>query len=695
MDEETCVLETCEPESQIYEDVRSEGAEDDANSFNAQVIDSDTGPVEEDHIEEENVEYVDDGSEGHEPEHEESSDSDDIKSLVVINNNSDDFSLHDDESKNPSHDPSYVSSYMSTNDYSSVSCEKSQEGALKESFEGDNEDLIFRLKEAENRYSELESRLFMFEEKFNDINKKISENLESNNDMLSTINSDLQSRADNNELRKLKKDFDQFSKRLRRVVQAEDSANAESLDATKVPPDVLEITYAKTLNDIYNAMLGIYGDREAVEMVEAVRDSVREFSAGVDFFRFEHEAFVVRGLSEAISSKIVSVKQIHGTYVELFKKLYQYVPNYNTQDFRSFVETGSKEYTIEKVVEHEECLEKINTDKDKIKDELANITENVSFMAELQNNQLEETASNSQAIEELKEQMKSVAKAVNLHTKAISKLNKTLKGLEESGSVNISSISSSDVDNETIPSFDPSEIKELIDSKISKEDIEELISSKINTEDIEKIIDSRIDNANIGGSNNPGLSKEEIEELVNSKPDRKDIEELIDSAASKEYIEELVSSKLSKGDIEEILDTKAASKDDIMAISGEMESFKASVEDMLTSMQQQFQEDLMNSEKSKGMQDEMSCVQEDPDLSENTGSFKLTDMPIEEVITLQLSTLGSATLKQLEKQIKENGYPIDFEKLSLVMSYLEQEQLVSSTKKGRYTFYSVTDLRNV
>ncbi|MEZ5336547.1 MAG: hypothetical protein R2741_15670 [Methanolobus sp.] len=73
----------------------------------------------------------------------------------------------------------------------------------------------------------------------------------------------------------------------------------------------------------------------------------------------------------------------------------------------------------------------------------------------------------------------------------------------------------------------------------------------------------------------------------------------------------------------------------------------------------------------------------------------IKDLPIEEVITTQLSVLGSATLKQLEKQIKSQGYPIDFEKLSLVMAYLEQEQLVSASKKGRYTFYSVSDLANV
>jgi hypothetical protein len=471
--------------------------------------------------------------------------------------------------------------------------ENSSDISYETSFNAAHEGLLSRLDEAETLNAEMESRLYAFEKKFMDLQKRMDEVLDSNGNLLSSIENDLQTRADETELKQLKKDFDQFSKRLKRVVQAEDSVNAESLDATKVPPDVLEITYAKTLNDIYSAMLGVYGDREAAEMVEDARDSVRQFSAGIDFFRFENDSFIIRGLSEAISSKIVSIKQIHGTYIELFKMLFQYVPNYNSQDFRSFVETGSREYTIEKVVSHEGYIDKINSDIGLFRDELANITENVSFMAELQNNQLEETASNSQDLTEIKEQMKSIAKAVNLHTKAINKLSTILS--------------------------------EFRNSSITENPISESIEV-------------------------PDLSR--IEEMVVSK----------------------------------------ASQEDIIAISCEMESFKASVENMFSSIQQQVQETMLSSQKLQGTEDEISEVHEEIPVRygiEEPRPLKLSEMPIEDVITGQLSVLGSATLKQLEKQIQENGFSIDFEKLALVMSYLEQEQLVHSTKKGRYTFYSV------
>lgn len=499
-----------------------------------------------------------------------------------------------------------VDGLVDTNDFG-VSSDISHESVFQEA----DENVLSRLKEAEALNDELQSRLFAFEERFTELQTKMNEVLDSNGSLLSSIENDLQTRADEAELKQLKKDFAQFSKRLKRVVQAEDSINAESLDATKVPPDVLEITYAKTLNDIYNAMLGVYGDRDSAEMVEEARESVRQFSAGVDFFRFENDSFIIRGLSDAISSKIVSVKQIHGTYIELFKILFQHVPNYNSQDFRSFVETGSREYTIKKVVLHEHSIDKIVADISVFQNELSNITENVSFMAELQNNQLEDATSKSQELVDIREQMKSIAKAVNLHTRAINKLNKNLV--------------------------------EFQNSPLAENHVSEFAEA-------------------------PDLSR--IEEMVGSK----------------------------------------ASREDIIAISGEMESFKSSVENMLASIQQQVQENILTSLQQQHQEnvfnspdimetgDELSGVPEEPyyqNVTEEQKPRRFSDIPIEDVITGQLSILGSATLKQLEKQINENGVSIDFEKLSLVMSYLEQEQLVSSTKKGRYTFYSVADPVNV
>ncbi|WP_342305236.1 hypothetical protein [Methanolobus sp. ZRKC5] len=598
MDDEIYASEVCNSESPIYGEEESMETDDCAVALPEDIPDTDMDQLIVD-----TEDKKGDLDNACNPDNESELKSDNSNSLIVITENSDNS--------------------VSAEDFS---LESSSESNPETSFQEIDKATLSRLKEAEMHNVEMESRLLAFEDRFTELQTRMDESLNSNGNLLSSIEDDLQTRANEADLKRLQNDFNQFSKRLKRVVQAEDSVNAESLDATKVPPDVLEITYAKTLNDVYAAMLGIYGDSEAAEMVEDARDSVRQFSAGIDFFRFEDDSFVIRGLSEAISSKIVSVKQIHGTYIELFKILFQYVPNYNSQDFRSFVETGSREYTIKKVVFHEGRIDKIISEIDTFRDEISNITENVSFIAELQNNQLEETASNSQELGEIREQMKSVAKAVNLHTKAIKKLSKTLAEFQD---------------------FPTAENRVL--------EVTDL----------------------------PDLSR-----------------------------------------IEEMLVTKAG-RDEILTISGEMESFKANVENMFSTIQQQLQESMVTSQRLSGIEVDLSEVQEglhtlnvlqeskstnvveelksinfidEPkpiSVAEEPKPVKLSEIPIEDAITGQLSILGSATLKQLEKQIQENGFSIDFEKLSLVIAYLEQEQLVSSTKKGRYTFYSVTEIMNV
>ena len=763
-----------------------------------------------------------------------------------------------------------------------------------------HDELVARLEDAETRYGELETRFFLFEEKFNELQKKMTDKLDLSGDQLSTLENDLYSRAHESDFKRLRQDFDQFSRRLRRVVQAEDSVNAESLDPTKVPSDVLEITYAKTLNDIFNAMIAIYGDRESADMVESARDRVREFSAGVDFFRFENEVFVVRGLSDAISSKIVSVKQIHGTYVELFKMVSQYVPNYNSQDFRSFVETGSREYTIEKVVSHEKHLEKIVSDLHEHKGELDNLTENVSFIAELQNNQLEETTSNTQQLEDIKEQMKSIAKAVNLHTKAISKLNRTLKEFKspdlsssiETGETNVSDSPVPDAENAGIQ--DMSELKEIVTSKASKEEImaiageidslkefvggmftflqeqlqihipgyKESINAN-NPEDVaqddvfpedstdlnlqsDQVQQEEVFSDPLGANNEPeqlessmqaeatelvseplgpedfapdqGMNQENnVHEAESIPVDFESVRETPMEATPEEVPLDLESLDLNLDDVplgvesvevvpEEVpldlesldispdevpdgLESEEVSPEEVpldlesldispdevplgvesvevvpeevpldiesLDISPDevpvgLESEEVSPEEVPLDLESL---DISPDEVPVGLESEEVSPEEVPldlesldinpdgvpvdfesaevvpeeipldpeslDSSPDEGlaepieltlseaeivtqepleqpqPIRLKDMPIEEVIIGQLSIAGSATLKQLEKQIKASGYPIDFEKLSLVMGYLEQEQMVNTVKKGRYTFYSVTSTVNV
>lgn len=273
----------------------------------------------------------------------------------------------------------------------------------------------------------IQQKLAYFEDRFSAIQLRIDEGLSQNSGSLTTLKDEMSSLASNRELSKLRKEFDSLHKKLSRVAREEDALSGQSLNATKVPPDVLQITYSKTLNDLYGAMLNIYGDSEAEAIINSIRDNVRGFSAGVDFFRFEEGSFVVKELSEAIQARLVSTKQIHGTYIEIFKRMAEYAPNYESQDFRSFVETGSREYAVEKIAEHNRRLKDLESLVNKYLQELNNVSENMTFVAQLQNQQLEEIKTKSEDIINIKDQISSLSHAVNLHTRLFKKLNGNLE----------------------------------------------------------------------------------------------------------------------------------------------------------------------------------------------------------------------------------------------------------------------------
>ena len=273
----------------------------------------------------------------------------------------------------------------------------------------------------------IQQKLAYFEQKFSEMQLKLDEGLSQNSGSMSALKGEISSLASNKELSKLRKEFDTLHKKLSRVAKEEDALSGQSLNAAKVPPDVLQITYSKTLNDLYGAILNIYGDSEAEAIINSIRDNVRGFSAGVDFFRFEEGSFVVTELSEAIQSRLVSTKQIHGTYIEIFKRMAEYVPNYESQDFRSFVETGSREYAVEKIAEHNHRLKDLESLVNKYLQELDNVSENMGFVAQLQNQQLEEIKTKSEDIINIKDQISNLSHAVNLHTRLFKKLNSNLE----------------------------------------------------------------------------------------------------------------------------------------------------------------------------------------------------------------------------------------------------------------------------
>jgi len=470
----------------------------------------------------------------------------------------------------------------------------------------------------------IQQKLAYFEDRFSAVQLKIDEGLLQSFGSLNALKDEISSLASNRELSKLRKEFDSLHKKLSRVAREEDALSSQSLNAAKVPPDVLQITYSKTLNDLYGAMLNIYGESEAEDIVNSIRDTVREFSAGVDFFRFEEGTFIVKELSQAIQSRLVSTKQIHGTYIEIFKRMAEYVPNYESRDFRSFVETGSREYSVDKIAEHDHRLKDLECLVNKYLQELNNVSENMGFVAQLQNQQLEEIKTRSEDIINIKDQISGLSNAVNLHTRLFKKLNGNL---------------------------------ETIRSQL------ELIGS---------------------GSDNKAVAQEilsissEISQAVPSQP------EIAALAASLNDLREQTSLMVSE--LYSRVDSVFSDVHGIESVSKEVASLQEQLQKLRSDMQEDvmyidlgdIEEVVINEDKPDPHECDMFIDLDEPDdLHEFSG-----------VVVSTLADAGPSTLKQLHRSLISSDVKMDEKELMQILDEALSSGSVTSHRKGRYLYYS-------
>ena len=443
--------------------------------------------------------------------------------------------------------------------------------------------------EFEDKVSNLKSAL-------DELNQRVDEGFSLNEEQIYKIVDGVGTRAGSAEFRKLKRDFKVFSKRLHRVAKEADATGAEVLDATKIPSEVLERTYRKTLNDLYSAILNEFGEREAVEIVEGVVDDVRKSSAGVDLLSFEDGAFTINKLAEAIDAKLISPKQLHSTYVEFFRQLSECVPAYEARDFKSFVETGSREYAVDEISIHAKRLGNMESELNDIKSEISKITEHFASIEEVEGERADEIKENVGELLNVSEKMSTLANAVNSHTRFIKKLNENIGSTQSVLELHKSEIS------DTFDTFS-SHVEGTFENKADRSEIQDIA---VNLSSLKDESESSIEN----------LSSE-LDNGFSTKADAILMENLI----------------------------------------GDVVAFR----------------------------EEFSKLQEEVVLLRSINKLPT----IERVVCSTLDGLGNTTMKKLESRILSDGTKIHGDKLFAIIDKLEKRGYITSTKKGRYTYYSL------
>ncbi|MDG6221098.1 MAG: helix-hairpin-helix domain-containing protein, partial [Candidatus Thermoplasmatota archaeon] len=133
----------------------------------------------------------------------------------------------------------------------------------------------------------------------------------------------------------------------------------ESLDVSKIPPNILEIVYQSTLNDVFTEMRKTLGVYDAEGAVSRILEDVRLQTSGSELFYYDGRMIRTRDISGAIEKKMVSAKQMHTTYSAILDMLLQTVPGHKAKNFRAMIKIKSQEFAIDTATKHNYKLKDI------------------------------------------------------------------------------------------------------------------------------------------------------------------------------------------------------------------------------------------------------------------------------------------------------------------------------------------------
>lgn len=148
----------------------------------------------------------------------------------------------------------------------------------------------------------------------------------------------------------------------------------ESLNVSKIPPNILESVYESTIEGAVNEIHRNYGSHDAENIITRTLEDIRTRTSGSELFYFDGRYLKTRNLTKAILNKLISAKQVQTTYDELLKKLLEYLPGYKAKNFRAMIKLKSQEYAVDKTTF---LLDSIDTIKEHI-DNLKNMVGSVS-----------------------------------------------------------------------------------------------------------------------------------------------------------------------------------------------------------------------------------------------------------------------------------------------------------------------------
>jgi hypothetical protein len=196
------------------------------------------------------------------------------------------------------------------------------------------------INEANDEISRLHEYIANVESNFHEAMEEIKGDSEA-------VADEVNKKLDTTKLNYYQKNLDKINYKVDNLM--EDVGFGEALDVSKIPPNILEIVYQFTLDDVASALWKNLGSHDAERVIRNTLEELRLRTSSSELFRFDGRRIIAKDLGRTIEKKLVSAKQIHTTYDELIGRLLDNLPRYKAKNFRAMIKVKSQEYAVDKI----------------------------------------------------------------------------------------------------------------------------------------------------------------------------------------------------------------------------------------------------------------------------------------------------------------------------------------------------------
>jgi len=181
--------------------------------------------------------------------------------------------------------------------------------------------------------------------------ERVVGDLKSSFDKLAEENALLRQLVDNkidtSKLLRIREEQERLSSKIDEIL--EEIGYGEEMNVGKIPPNILEIVYQTTLDDVISELWKNLGPYEGERVIGKVLEEVRLNTSGSELFKYDGKRLRAKYVSRTIEQKLISAKQVHITYNEILNKLLEHIPGHKAKNFNAMIKIKSQEYAVDKV----------------------------------------------------------------------------------------------------------------------------------------------------------------------------------------------------------------------------------------------------------------------------------------------------------------------------------------------------------